>query len=346
MKKYYNMITLIGTFLLGSAAGSWILYDKISRTKYWNGSMDFIIHSEPITYLVYGFLGGWFVSGVLAVLTIWLDGFSKQMKKGNVYGAVASIGGALVVGIFGFVPYAILNTKQYGLHIFADRKREKDNSEMKKDIAGVVFIICSTIMLLVVMIRTYYRAYKYLWGGLILCGLVIFEGVRKMHELEAFDSTDVGDEFEPRKAERDGKWDLMQSSMDGLREEERITRMCEHLSAYIPYYMEAREGFGVMIEGGFFLEEREDGVKEYLYILRGRDNEGYISEKHRDVWEYWILLGYHSPEDSLLEDLTEEWMQEFMDEFYEKLSDLYHRKNRKAAQGTGRELSDMKIYMC
>lgn len=346
MRKYYNIITVIFTFLLGALAENWILFMRIKSSEEWNMNMDFIIHSKPVSYLVYGFLGGWFVSGILAAFVMGIEWVFKSAQRGKLFGVVISVGGAFIVGILGFLPYAVSNTKQFGLHIFADRKRKKDNLGIKKDIAGVVFIICSTVVLLVILLKTYYYSYRLIWGGLLLCCFVIFEGIRKMREIGVHDNTDFNDEVEIQRASVNEKWDFMQRSVEGLSEEEKLSRMCEHLSSYISYYLEKKQKIGIIIEGGFFLEEHADGVKRYLYILRARDEEGYISEKKQKVWEYWILLGYRSLEDSLIEDLTEEWMNEFMDEFYEKLYSLYYKRTRAAARGTGYELVDMKTYMC
>ena len=127
---------------------------------------------------------------------------------------------------------------QYGLHIFADRKQKKDKLGIKKDIVGVVFIICSTVALLVIMLRRYYYSQRLIWGGLLLCAFVVFEGARKIYEVDIYDNEDSNDEVEIQKVSLSGKWDFMQSDMDGLSEEDRLARMCDHLSAYIPYYME------------------------------------------------------------------------------------------------------------
>lgn len=349
MKRYYNMVTVMLTFLSGAIAEVWLVYVQIKDTEEWLMSTKLVmIHSKPVTFLVYGFLGGWFVSGLLAAVTIWMDWAVQLVKKRKVYGVIISIGGALIAGGLGFLPYAIMNTKQYGVRIFADRKKKNDLYGLKKDIAGTVFMICVTIILLVIIRRTWFKGFRTILGGALICAFVIFEGARKIHEINEQINRDCADENHTTLQDifSSGKWDLMQSSMEGFTTEERLERTCEHISDYIQYYLAEKEWIGVTIEGGFFLEKHSDGTDNYLYILRAKDSEGYISEKNRKVWEYWVLFGDSSPENGCIEDLTEEWMRGFMDEFYEIMYDLYHKKNRKAAKDTGRILRNMKTYTC
>lgn len=92
-----------------------------------------MIHNKPVTFLVYGILGGWFVAGLLAADAIWLDWYARLVRERKLLGFILSIPGAIVTGVFGFLPYAIRNTMQYGVHIFAERRRENDLAGMKKD---------------------------------------------------------------------------------------------------------------------------------------------------------------------------------------------------------------------
>lgn len=349
MKRYYNIVTVIITFLAGAIAKDWIVYEQIKYTEEWFMDTQLVmIHSTSVTFLVYGFLGGWFVSGLLAAVSIWLDWYAKLIREGKIHGAIISLAGALVVGIFGFLPYAIINTRQYGICIFSDRKQKNDLNGMKKDIAGTVFMICGTVILLIMIRCTWHRSVYTIIGGALICGFIIFEGIRKIHEIDEQINRNCMDEehIVSMETSPSGKWDLMQSNMEGLSIDERLNRMCEHISNYIPYYLAEKEWIGVTVEGGYFLEKRSDGTEAYLYILRAKDDEGYISEKSRKVWEYWILLGDYSSEGGHIEDLTEEWMNEFMSDFYEKLNDLYNRKKRKSAKGIGRPLQNVKIYTC
>lgn len=337
------------TFLSGVIAEDWIVYVQIKYTEEWLVNTNLImIHSKPVTFLVYGFLGGWFVSGLLAAVTIWMDWAVKLAKKGQVYGVIFSIIGALIVGSIGFLPYAIMNTRQYGVRIFADRKKKNDLYGMKKDIAGTVFIICVTIILLVIIRRTWFRGFHTILGGALICAFVIFEGARKIHEVNEQINRNGADENHTtsRNIDSSGKWDLMQSSMEGFTTEERLERTCEHISDYIQYYLSEKERIGITIEGGYFLEKQDHNREEYLYILRVKGGEGYLSQMNRIAWEYKVLLGFNTPEDSIIEDLTEKWMHEFLDDFYVNMLSLYHKKNRKVVKETERELLNMRTYIC
>lgn len=82
MKRYYNIVTVMLTFLSGVIAEDWIVYVQIKYTEEWLVNTNLImIHSKPVTFLVYGFLGGWFVSGLLAAVTIWMDWAVKLAKR-------------------------------------------------------------------------------------------------------------------------------------------------------------------------------------------------------------------------------------------------------------------------
>lgn len=264
------------------------------------------------------------------------------------YGVIFSIIGALIVGSIGFLPYAIMNTRQYGVRIFADRKKKNDLYGMKKDIAGTVFIICVTIILLVIIRRTWFRGFHTILGGALICAFVIFEGARKIHEVNEQINRNGADENHTtsRNIDSSGKWDLMQSSMEGFTTEERLERTCEHISDYIQYYLSEKERIGITIEGGYFLEKQDHNREEYLYILRVKGGEGYLSQMNRIAWEYKVLLGFNTPEDSIIEDLTEKWMHEFLDDFYVNMLSLYHKKNRKVVKETERELLNMRTYIC
>lgn len=149
-----------------------------------------------------------------------------------------------------------------------------------------------------------------------------------------------------RNVQNSGKWDLLQSSLDGMNTEERLMRMCDHISNYIQYYLSEKESLGVIIEGGYFLDKHSENKEGYLYILRVKDGENYISKSLQAAWEYRIYLGFNAPEDGIIEDLTEEWMREFMNDFYAKLLSLYHKKNRKVVKQTERELTDVRTHIC
>lgn len=349
MGRYFNIFTAVAAFLAGAAAKDWIVYQQIKEMEEWSVQTPLImIHNEPITYLVYGIGGGWFVAGLLAAVTLCIDWYMKSVLEGKGFAAILSLVGGFVVGTLFFLPYAIINTKRYGIHIYAQNRQRGDLRQLKKDIAGTVFVICVMVVLLVIIRRTWYIGYKTILGGAVICAFAIFEGVRKIREVDNQQKEkplrEETADFE-KTADSD-RWDLLQSAMEGLSTEERLDRMCRHISEFIPYYLTEKERIGVTLEGGYFLKTFSNGTKTYLYVLRAKVSDGYISKKRHTIWEYNIVLGFCSPEDELLEDLTQEWMCEFMGDFYDQLYELYHHNRKRSIEVAEHNLWNMTKYTC
>ena len=174
MKKYYNIITVIIIFLLG-----FIVFGRLEciqmeySESYALQLQGALINSQLFVFCVYGFLGGWLLSGLLAILTMWIDHLGKKNKK-SIGGYILDFLGVIIAGLMCFLPYAIANTKQYGIHIFKDCQKEDD---LYKNSRRLSIFICFPIIILLLYLSNVYSVVVCVVLALLLCGSIFL--VRK-----------------------------------------------------------------------------------------------------------------------------------------------------------------------
>ena len=173
MKKHYNILTVIIIFLLGFIVFGRLECIQIEYSESYALQLQgALIYSQLFVFCVYGFLGGWLLSGLLAVFTMWIDYLGKKNKK-SIVGYILDFFGVIIAGLMCFLPYAIANTKQYGIHIFEDRQNEADLYNIKDNSRQLSIFICFPVIILLLYFSNVYTVIICVVLALLLCGSIL-----------------------------------------------------------------------------------------------------------------------------------------------------------------------------